>query len=143
MKRYFLIIFCLYVGFNTVYNTYRYFQSDKVLAKVIGFERYKKTRETRTKTTIEISDSPVVVYTYKNYDWEASDQKWGHINLLDIGDEVTVLINEKNDWIGLNTFFQFWFTLNDIFISFSLCCVGTIVLESVFPTKEKAPKTWK
>lgn len=144
MKRYFLFIFIIYIGLNTVYNSYIYFSSDMVSGKVVGFERYSKTRKTRNGgTSTEISDSPVVIFTYKKQYWETSQGKWGYINLLDIGDEVTVLIDEKNKSVNLNTFFHFWFTLNDLFIAFALCFVGTIFLEMLFPTKEKKPNTWK
>ncbi len=145
MKRYFLFIFIIYIGLNTIYNSYTYFSSDKVSGEVIGFERYSKTRRTRNGgTTTEISDSPVVVFSYKNKDWETSRSKWGYINLLDIGDEVTILIDEKDqNNVSINTLFQFWFTLYDMFIVFLFCLIGTIILESLWPTREKTPKTWK
>lgn len=144
MKKYFLIIFVTYIGLNTVYNSYIYFSCDKVEAKVIGFDRYvSKYKSRKSGKSTEISDSPLVVFAYKDYDYEVSRNEWGHINLLDIGDKVTVLIDEKTDEVRLHTFFQFWFTLYDIFIAFSLCFVGTIILESLFPTREKAPKVWK
>ena len=145
MKKYFLIIFLVYLGLNTVYNSYIYFSSEKVSGKVIGFYSYvNRYKSWKGRKSSEISNSPVVVYTYEKNNYEASRNKWGHINLLEIGDEVTVLIDEEDKNVpNINTLFQFWFTLYDIFIAFSLCFVGTIILESLFPTKEKAPKIWK
>ncbi len=134
MKRYFLLIFFGYIALNTMYKSYLYFKSDKVLGEVIELRRLKN----------QSNEFPVVIYTYNNAYYSCADRKWGHINLLDISDEVTVLIDEKDlNKVNINTLFQFWFTLRDMFIVFLLCLIGTVILESLFPTSEKTPKIWK
>jgi len=144
MTRYFLLIIVTYLGFVTVYRSYIYVSSDKVSGKVTDFESYANRYKTKNGTSTEISKSPVVVYTYKGTEWEASQNNWGHINFLEIGDKVTVLIDTSdNDNLNLNTFFQFWFTRYDMILLLLLSIFGTAVLESLFPSKEKAPKTWK
>ncbi len=90
------------------------------------------------------NEFPVVTYIYNNASYSDSYSEWGYINLLDVGDEVTVLIDEKDqNNVSINTMFQFWFTLYDMFVVFLLCLIGTVILESLFPTKEKTPKIWK
>jgi hypothetical protein len=134
MKRYFLLIFFGYIAFNIIYKSYLYIKSERVLGIVTEINRFKKLN----------NEFPVVNYTYKNTPYSDSHSEWGYINLLNVGDEVTVLIDENDqNNVSINTLFQFWFTLFDMFVVFLLCLIGTIILESLFPTKEKTPKIWK
>ena len=139
MKRYFLLIIITYIGLATVYKSFVYINSDKVSGKVVGIERYANIYKTKNGTSTEVSKSPIVVYRYQNLDWEASQNKWGHINFLEIGDEVTVLIDRNdNNNLNINTFIQFWFTRFDMVLLLFLSIFGTAILESIFPSKEKA-----
>ncbi len=150
MKKYFLLIFVIYLGLNTVCKSYIYISSDKIPGKVIGIDRYSNKYKFRAKYSSEpslakeISKSPIVAFTYKNKDWEASQNKWGFINLLDMEETVTVLIREKDqNEVNINTLFQFWFTFHDMMTLLFVCIFGTAILESLFPVKRKTPKTWK
>lgn len=128
MKKYFLYLFFVFALLNTVYKACIYFDSDKVAGRVT-----------------EATSSPKVIFTYNNYDWEASKSEWGHIATLELGDTVTVLIQKEEDitTININTFFQFWFTFYTIITAFCVCFVGTLILMVVLPEEEKQPKTWK
>jgi hypothetical protein len=149
MKRYFLTIFLVFVGLNICYKSYIYFSSDKVTGKVIDYEyyanRYSHTSEYSGKKSVstEYSKSPIVEYSFDNIFYHQSRNKWGYINQLDVNDEVTVLIRDKEGSAEINTFFQFWFTFYDMIAAFSLCVVGTIILSNVLPEKEKKPAKWE
>jgi len=144
MKRYFLIIFLVFVVLNAFYKSYIYFSSEKTEGHVVEFEDYTTRHRTRNGgVSYETSIAPTIVYDYNGNACKQSKSKWGYINLLKIDDKVTVLISGKEKKVEINTFFQFWFTFYDMIAAFSLCVVGTIILANVLPEKEAGIKTWK
>ena len=144
MKKYFFLLFCAYVVVNFCYTSYIYCISDKIKGQVVGEEEYRKMYKKRNgRVSYEQSVSPTVAYNYNGLDLEKSRSKWGFINLLEVGDTVTVLISDRGKRIELNTFFQFWFTLYDMMYAFGVCFVGTIILSSIFPEKKEKIREWK
>jgi hypothetical protein len=139
MKKYFLTILCVLIGLNICYKSYIYFSSDKIEGRVIGYEHYT----TKHRGSPETSLSPTITYQYNGITHEESKSKWGQINILDINDEVTVLISNQGENVEINTLFQFWFTLYDMMIAFSVCFIGTIILMNLIPEKEIKPTVWK
>lgn len=133
MLKPFLYTLLFLLLFNFAYKGYNYFKYNKTTGKVVGHEwvsyRYKVKQRHSDKYVErkESTESPVVEFNIDNEQYTMAVTRWGYIDFLDDGDEVTVLY--KGEDCQINTLFQYWITFYDIMIGIFLCIFCPVIFE--------------
>ncbi len=143
MLKQFLYSILIFLAFNFAYKGIRYMMYDKVEGKVIRHESvtleysYKPRYSKKPRTGYKNLEAPVVECIINNEQISFPVADLEIIELLDNGDTVTVLFDQKLQEYKVGTFFNFWLTIYDLGIGIFVGIVGPVFYEIC-----KALKKW-